>query len=75
MMAGNAMKEDRLSVGIGQEIGSLDHLVQGRSRAPHGNEEPGHARIGDNLCLSDVLGIVMIDRRQRHDGLDPSRER
>ena len=31
VMAGDAMKEDRLPVGISQEICGLDHLVERRS--------------------------------------------
>ena len=71
MMSGDAVEKDRLSTDIRQEVGCLSHLLEGRPRPAHRHNQPVHSRLTDDFGLSDVLGIVAIDRRQRHDRLDP----
>ena len=71
VMAGDAVEKDRLPSRIGQQVGRLGHLLEGRPRPAHRHNDPAHSRLVDDLGLTDILGIVAIDRRQRHDRLDP----
>jgi len=62
-MAGHAMEEDRLAIGIGQQVGGFEHLLDRRLRPVHRHEEPVNSRLGHDFRLADILGIVAIDRR------------
>ena len=70
-MSGDAVEKDRLALGIRQQVGRLGHLLEGRSRPAHRHNKPAHSGFFDDFGLPNVLGIVAIDRCQRHDRLDP----
>jgi hypothetical protein len=71
VMSGDAVEKDRLSLDIRQKVGRLGHLLQGRPRPAHRHNKPAHSRFIDDFGLSNVLGIVAIDRRQCHDRFNP----
>lgn len=67
VVAADAMKKDGLSPGIGDEIGGFGHLLQRRTRASHGDDDPIDAGPADHLILCDILRVITIDRRERDD--------
>jgi hypothetical protein len=71
VMSRDTVEKDRLTPRISQQVGSLSHLFEGGRRPAHLYEEPAYPQFRYDLRLTDVLGIVAIDRRQRHDRLDP----
>jgi hypothetical protein len=71
VMSGDTVEKDRLSLGIRQKVGRLGHLFKARPRAAHRHNNPTHSGLIDDFGLSDILGIITINCRQRHDRLDP----
>lgn len=71
VVPGDAVEEDRLPAGVGQQVRRLGHLGQGRPRAAHRHEDPVDSRLAHDSRLGDVLRIVAIDRRQGDDRADP----
>ena len=71
MMPRDAMKKDRLSCRVGQEIGREGHLLGCRTGTSHRNDHPVDTRLPYHPFLIDELGVARIDGRQRDDGPDP----
>jgi hypothetical protein len=70
VMPGDAMEKHRLPARVGHQVGCLAHLLQGRSRSAHRDQDPVHAGVGHNLCLRRVLAIAGIDVGERKYCLD-----
>ncbi len=62
-MTGDTVKVDWPSLGVGQEVGRFDQLLECRARTTHGNDDPLHAGFSHNLFLIHILGIIAIDSR------------
>ncbi len=71
MMAGHAVKEDRLPGRVGEQVGGFAHLLDSRRGSTHRNNQPAYARFLDDLGLCHKLGIVAIDGGERDNGFDP----
>jgi len=69
-MSGHAVEENRASIGIGQEVGRLDELLERCARPAHGDDDPIHARLTYDPLLVDILRVIPIDGRERDDRPD-----